>query len=169
MSKIAIPDNPQAHKVFPPAWISPYRLCGAVGVDLAESRMYPFLAYTEILLRRLHPLCFHRQAYKWTTRQACWKHFPCHLHYCAAGFLQIYWQFCHLAWNREGPFSEAVLPQFDRQRNPWRRSDHHGSAFHRSLSRLHTWLMRCSHPDKAWWTYPFLKAGRYLHRRNSQS
>ena len=24
-----------------------------------------------------------------------------------------------------------------------------GSAFHRSLSRLHTWLMRCSHPDKA--------------------
>lgn len=25
--------------------------------------MYPFLAYTEILLRRLHPLCFHRQAY----------------------------------------------------------------------------------------------------------
>ena len=45
--------------------------------------------------------------------------------------------------------TEAVLPQFDRQRNPWRRSDHHGSAFHRSLSRLHTWLMRCSHPDKA--------------------
>ena len=32
--------------------------------ELAESRMYPFLAYTEILLRRLHPLCFHRQAYK---------------------------------------------------------------------------------------------------------
>ncbi len=46
-------------------------------------------------------------------------------------------------------FPKRFYPNLIGQRNLRRRSDRHGSDFHRFLSMLHTWLMWYAHPDRA--------------------